>query len=139
MAKDEKPVAIANPELQQRAFELFTARRAAIGLQVDAVELAKACYRDARSFLEVSSKVDAGEISIDLPKGPQLSDCCAPNLKPTHPINLVSQRFGSLQRVRDVFERLDRDPTMDSLPEYEWGPVEVNCARSLLPSFVSQN
>lgn len=125
--------------LEQRAFDLFTARRAQLGLRGAAEQVAAECYRDAEAFLEVARRVRSGEPPAARPAGPQLADCSAPNLKPTHPFNMVSQRFGKLDRVQEIHILLQSDEKLDSLPELEWGVSEVQTARTLFPAFVSTN
>lgn len=131
--------AAQDSQIERRAFDLFTARRAAFGVQQNAADVAKQCFRDARAFIDVSQKIADGEMSIELPKGPQLADCCAPNLKPTHPVNMVSQRFGNLQRVKEINARLEANEKLETLEEYDWGIPEVNSARNLFPKFCSAN
>lgn len=138
MPRDDKPFS-RNEVIEQRAFELFTARRAQLGLRGDAEQIAAECYRDAEAFSNVAQRVRSGEAPAARSAGPQLSDCCAPNLKPTHPVNMVSQRFGTLDRVQQIHAQLQADEKLDSLPEYEWGQSEVNTARTLFPAFVSAN
>ena len=138
MPKDEKLPA-RDDVIEQRAFELFTARRAQLGLRGAAEQIAAECYRDAEAFFSVADRVRAGEAPAAKPAGPQLADCCAPNLKPTHPVNMVSQRFGTLERIQEIHTRLQADEKIDSLPEYEWGLSEIHTARTLFPAFVSAN
>ena len=138
MPKDDKTPA-RDDVIEQRAFQLFSARRAQLGLRGLAEQIAAECYRDAEAFLTVAERVRAGEAPAAKPTGPQLADCCAPNLKATHPINMVSQRFGKLDRVQEIHDRLQTDEKLDSLPEYDWGLSEIHTARTLFPAFVSAN
>ena len=81
---------------------------------------------------------------------------CAPNLKPTHPLNMVSKRFNlpgdgakeseieaakvkALDRVKQIHNRLSKDSSLEALPEYDWGKAEVNTAREVFPAYVGSN
>ena len=138
MPKDESHLT-RDEFLERRAFELFIARRAQLGLRGDAEQIAAECYHDAEAFLKVFHRVRAGEDPTARPAVPQLSDCCAPNLKPTHPVNMVSQRFGTLEQVQRIHTRLQADQELTALPEFEWGAAEIHTARALFPAFVSTN
>lgn len=128
-----------NPEqLEKYAFHLFSARSAANqrrGTEALAIE----AYRDAEAFIAVTNRVRSGEQSTAKPTGAILSEVSAPNLKPTHPHNLVSQRFGNLKRVRDIADKLEKNPNLDTFDELDWGPQEVKLARIIFPAYAEKN
>lgn len=120
-------------ELRDYAAELF-ARRTANGVRGTLVEkVATDCFKDARIFLQVAAKVASGEISSEPAPANPLSEVSAPNLKATHPHNMVSQRFGSLERVARVYEQLSANPALQELPELDWREAEVSLARLIFP------
>lgn len=127
-------------QLEQLAFRLFADRSGRI-VNRSAEVLAVQCFADAEKFLGIAAKIRAGEPLTKKPTGPQLSDCSAPNLKPTHPLNMVSQRFGdpSLMQVRKLHARIEKDPTLEAIPELDWGKAEVNTARAIFPAYAAAN
>lgn len=153
MAKD---TANATDEaLEKYAFALFTHRSS--GVQRRSAELlTKECFRDAEAFMETSRKILAGDLDVKQPAGIQLSEVCAPNLKPTHPLNMVSKRFNlpgdgakeseieaakekALDRVKQIHNRLSKDSSLEAFPEYDWGKAEVSTAREVFPAYVGSN
>jgi hypothetical protein len=140
MAKD---TANQDEALEKYAFGLFVHRSA--GIQRRSAEvLTKECFRDAEAFINTSRKILAGEMDTKPPEGPQLSDVSAPNLKPTHPLNMVSKRFNpqpssALERVKLIHNRLLKDPTLEAIAEYDWGKAEVLTAREVFPAYVGAN
>lgn len=139
MATDTKEVKATAPAPDQReryAFALFSERSARGMLSNKGAEqVAAHCFRDADTFLAVSQQIRSGELVVEHPVGPQLSDVSAPNLDPTHPHNLVSKRFGDLGKVREINARLVANPTLESLPDMRWGKPEVSLARAILPAY----
>jgi hypothetical protein len=128
-----------NPEeLQAYAFELFAERSSRGVAQVQAEQLAVQCFQSARTFMDVAARVKSqGGVMLAAPEGKQLADACAPNLKQTHPLNLVSQRFGNLEKVRQINAKLEADPKIEELPDLDWGKSEVNTARTLFPAYAN--
>lgn len=54
-------------------------------------QLAMTCFRDAKIFLEAAELVDAGKLDFLEEDTNPLDVAFAPNLKRTHPINLMSR------------------------------------------------
>ena len=120
-------------------------------------------FQAAQEFLSLSDQIRAGEISIQSPasQGPQLADCCAPNLDENHPFNLMSQRFAldgvpadqiqkktaeTINRIRAIYNRL-KDVHPENYPDDDkkifkeegvsWTKQEVAIAKKLFPQFAS--
>lgn len=131
-----------NDKVARMAFELFTERRAA-NTQRHPEQVAAESFRDAEAFIAVTARRANGESTDKMLRKSALQDCSAPNLKKTHPINLVSQRFGApdLKRVRDIHNRLLANPTLDELGDDDLGWTkeggEVATARQLFPSVLA--
>jgi hypothetical protein len=133
MAKD------TSDRVEQLATRLFADRTARYpgGQATEAAVLA--CYRDAEVFLQTLQKIQSGELSAKAPEGPQLADAHCPNLKPTHPLNMVSQRYGNLDRVRELHAKLTADPKIEELPDMDWDKHAVQTARDVFPAYVGSN
>lgn len=134
MAKETDTAAPAASTVEQLAFRLFadrTARSAARNPETVAV----AAYRDAEAFLETMRKIKAGDLSPATPAGPQLADASCPNLKPTHPLNMVSSRYGNLKKVQELHAKLTADPKIEELSELDWDKNAVQTAREVFPAF----
>ena len=125
-----------NVELDELAFRIYSEMVAKQPANIAAERLALASYRKAESFLSVRGRVRSGELEATEPTGPQLADCSAPNLKKTHPHNLVSQRFGDLKRVEQIKAWLDKNPTAETYPELDWDVPTTNVARTIFPAYV---
>lgn len=135
-----------NPELEELAAE-FAKASAAGNPRSDGTASAVAAFRNAAAFLAVRDKMRSGGLTSDKATGPQLADCCAPNLPKTHPHNMVSSRFGNLDRVQKVKAWLDAHPTPESepetlipdinraFPEISWDLPTINTARTLFPFY----
>lgn len=144
MATDKQ----STSELDDLAFRIYAERvssgRGGEHIAVDA-------YRKAADFVAVRDKMRAGELNPQKPVGPQLADCSSPNLPKSHPYNLVSQRFGSLERVAKVKAWLDKNPTPESdpseliprlsaaFPDLAWDLPTINAARQIFPAYVGAN
>lgn len=105
-------------ELESVALRIYVERagnRNAIAFGSE--QIAAACFREAEAFLAVRDKVRNKELSTAVDSGPKLSEASAPNLSPLHPLNLISQRFGDLKRVRVLNEWLKNHPTPEKEPE----------------------
>ncbi len=123
--------------IERLAFELFTARRASAFSRINAEQAVRESFRDAEAFAGLAKRIRGGE-SNKAPTGVQLSDACAPNLKPTHPVNLISQRFGNLDRVRKINDRLkDEIGRNEVAAELDWKESEINQAAALFPAYCS--
>ncbi len=134
-----------NVELDTMAFEIFSKRVAASPAKRGGEREAMDAYRCAEAFLAARDKVRSGELRekpVDL-----LADCHAPNLKRTHPHNLVSKAQGNLERVNRIRKWLDSNPTPadepDQLlarlnrefPDLGWDLPTVNVARAIFPQY----
>lgn len=118
------------------ALELFKTRSMSPGINPE--QLAIDCFRSAKSFLAVSELVQSGEIAaIDNDTNP-LDVACAPNLKKTHPVNLMSRAWGDVKKVESVLAELEADPSAESYEPFGWGRPEVNQARALFPAVVNR-
>ncbi|WP_397570653.1 hypothetical protein [Schlesneria sp. T3-172] len=121
-------------QLQEVALAFASERSTQHGLSRG---MAVACFRDARLFLDVakdalSGKLDANEWVT------ALDAAFAPNLKRTHPINLMSHALGSLKDVKRVHEALNANVAAESYDEYEWGKQEVALARHMFPAVLER-
>lgn len=125
-------------ELRDYAAELF-AQRTRNGVRgVLAERVAMDCFRDARAFLAVAAKVESNQLDTSPPKPALFCDACAPNLRKTHPHNLVSQQVGDINRVREIFDQLEKNPLLEAIPELDWKKPEVNLARTLFPHYLAR-
>ena len=134
-------------ELDALAFELFKSAAAAHPVKRGGQNVAVDAYRKAEAFLAVRDRIRAGELAPQEPGGPKLADCCAPNLRRTHPHNLVSQRLGDLAKVHRIKQWLDRNPTQESdpaelvaklareFPDLDWDMPTINTARAVFPAY----
>ncbi|WP_010588002.1 hypothetical protein [Schlesneria paludicola] len=123
-------------QLTSIALELFKERSWQSGISPE--QLAIDCYRDATAFLATTADVLAGKIELSSDDTNPLDIAFAPNLKKTHPINLMSQSWGDLAKVKAVLTELDANPAADSYEQYGWGRSEVNQARALFPAVVNR-
>lgn len=135
-------------EIDELAFRLYAERIAKMPSQVGGEAVSAWAYRKAEEFLSVRTRVRDGESpSMDESK---LSDASAPNLKPTHPHNLVSRRFaashnGGEQRVmamiREIHAWLIAHPRSDesqvAYEKLDWDVPTTNLARVILPTYAS--
>jgi hypothetical protein len=103
---------------EEVALRLF-AERSVTSRQTSSVMILQ-CFKDARTFLDISEQINSGELSTDKPET-RLSDACAPNLPPTHPMNFISQRFAEknggseeivLGRIKRVVDFLKANPLL---------------------------
>jgi hypothetical protein len=121
----------------ERAFRLFVERTAAGVRPLHQQQVAEQCFRDARAFSAVAARAAKGDTFDATPENNILSDASAPKLKPTHPINMVSRQFGDRKRIVEIAKRLEANPTLDELPDLDWGKPEVSTARALFPSYAA--
>lgn len=138
-------------EHEDLAFRLYAERIAKMPAQVNGEEMSRWAFRKAEEFLSVRTKVRSGEESAAMAVGMQLCDVSAPNLKQTHPHNLVSKRFAQanggepavLNRIKQIADWLDKHPRSDDAEvKYEpldWDVPTTNLARVLLPHYVASN
>jgi len=132
MAKEQQGTA---NELDEMAFSIFKERAAKAPNAQVGEQAAIVAYRQAESFLTIREKIRSGELETTEPTGPQLADVCAPNLKKTHPHNLVSKKLGNLQTVNRVKKWLDEHPTAEAYEEFEWDKPTTDLARVIFPAY----
>lgn len=135
-------------ELDEFAFEIFKQSVARSPVNRGGEQQARAAYIKAEAFLAVRDKARAGELKAVKSDTPVLADCFAPNLKRNHPFNLVSQKFGDLNKVNRIAKWLDVNPTPESEPEelvsrinrefpdLSWDQPAINTARAIFPEYV---
>ncbi|HEY0984650.1 hypothetical protein [Schlesneria sp. T3-172] len=132
------PVTEKNTESLNRsmvALELFKARSVSGGGSPR--QLAISCFRDAMVFLEAAYEIQSGRADLSADESP-LDPAFAPNLKRTHPINLMSRVWGDLRKVQEALADLDANPGADYYEPYSWSKPEVNQARALFPTVVNR-
>lgn len=143
-------------EIDELAFRLYAERIAKMPAQVNGEESSKWAYRKAADFIAIRDRIRDGESTAE--RKTKLSEVSAPNLKPTHPHNLVSQRFCDanggeekvLARVKAINAWLLAHPRSDENPvaldqldrfdpstRFDWDVPTTNLARVLLPNYVS--
>ena len=118
------------------ALELFKGRTLQSG--VNPRQLAIDCFRDATLFVAVAQEVQSGTADLFIEETNPLDLACAPNLKRTHPINLMSRAWGNLQKVQAALADLDAHPSAEFYEPYGWGKPEINQARALFPAVVNR-
>ena len=118
------------------ALELFKGRSLQPG--VNPHQLAINCFRDATVFLAATNEVQSGNADLFTEEANALDLAYAPNLKRTHPINLMSRAWGNLQKVQAALADLDAHPSAEFYEPYGWGKPEINQARALFPAVVSR-
>ncbi len=122
------------------AERLFAAKRsvsARFGTRDDAV----AAFKEARAFLDVRADFESGKLDARPSNEPELSDVSCPNERKTHPHNMVSKRFGDLNRVKKILDELKSNPTIQAYSggEIEWTPGQTDLARLIFPTYVGAN
>ena len=149
---------IISKELDDLAFRIFT-QRAAVNPRASEGDAVLA-FRAADAFLATREKIKSGELTPRPPEGPQLAECCAPNLPKTHPHNLVARVWqdrqggspvpGDLGRVNRILGWLQKNPApppgSDVSPSEQvnrinrefdlpWTETELNLARAIFPAY----
>ena len=118
------------------ALELFKGRSLQSG--VNPRQLAIDCFRDATIFAAAAQEVQSGNADLFVEETNPLDLAYAPNLKRTHPINLMSRAWGNLQKVQAALADLDAHPSAAFYEPYGWGKPEINQARALFPAVVNR-
>jgi hypothetical protein len=143
MAKSEADTT----ELDELSFRLYAERISKMPAQINGEASSLWAYIKAKDFLAVRDRIRGGE-EPRLAES-KLADASAPNLKKTHPHNLVSQRFSAenggeakvLAMIREIHNWLLNHPRSDDSPvaydKFDWDVPTTNLARVLLPSYVS--
>ncbi len=121
MATETAKPAAGDTEIDRIALQIF-ANRAALthGSPASAADAVK-CYKEEATFIRARGQFHAGEFDPQVAKGPQLADCCAPNLPKTHPHNLVSGQMGDLTKVASIQKFLVANPN----PKHEGGEQDI--------------
>lgn len=143
--KSDKMNAEDHKRLESVALELFSS---VISRGVHPSSYRKAgvqCFQAADEFLQTSAAIrDGGPITPQVPGGIQLDFASAPNLPKSHPQNLISQRFGSRERVQKVYDRIKgielSNPQAetkidDSELGINWDRPEIALAQTLFPQY----
>lgn len=130
---DEKPIG----EVEKVALQLFAERSSRIVRLGATRQVALESFRDAQTFLQVQAEFRSGRLVTAAPLKDPRAECFAPNLKKTHPHNLVSQEFGDLSRVAKIYAELKADPTRETYEECDWDKPQVDLARILFPAFLT--
>lgn len=112
-----KQPAQSSSERDELAFKIYAQRVAVAGVRFNGEREALDSFQRAQAFMDARDKVRSGALNVKPPTGPQLCNCSAPNLEPTHPHNLVSQRFGDLEKVNRIKKWLDAHPTPEDATE----------------------
>lgn len=145
MAKTEQ---VDQTEVDEFAFRLYAERIAKMPSHANGEAASAWAYAKANDFMAVRARVKSGEaVSVADSK---LSEASAPNLKPTHPHNLVSRRFAAshhggeakvLAMLREINAWLQAHPRSDeaqvAYDKLDWDVPTTNLARVLLPNYVS--
>ena len=127
---------MTTPSLTSVALELFKERSSQMG--VSPQQLAITCFRDAQVFLDTAQQVLDAKLDPNEDDKNPLDIAFAPNLKRTHPINLMSRTWGNLKLVREALAALDANPKLEFYEPHSWGKPEVNQARALFPAVISR-
>ena len=126
-----------NNKLYSVALTLFSNRSMHSGFNPQ--QLALACFRDAKIFVSTAQQIQENRVNPSADDENPLDAACAPNLKRTHPINLMSRAWGDLKRVQDALSDLEANPSAEYYEAYGWGKPEVNQARALFPAVVQRS
>lgn len=143
-----------NAELDELAFRIYSQKAASHSARRGGDREAIDAYKQAEAFLAVRAKVRAGEMKTVSAAEDLLADCSAPNLPETHPLNLVSRRFGDIAKVRRINDWLEKNPTPErdteelvsrfrrAFPEVNWSAPShgealavINVARAVFPVY----
>ena len=136
MANENQAAAKQNDtkRLYDTALDMFKHSRIGVG---SADQKAMHCFRDAAAFLKVADKISSGQLDLESIDNNPLDEAYCPNLKKTHPVNLMSRHWGSVKKVTEVYEMV-RNPGVESYEELGWGKPECNQARALFPAVIER-
>jgi hypothetical protein len=135
-------------ELNAMAFEIYK-DRVAMGAKCSHDQEALAAFKMAEAFVKVRTAIAKGDVKPRDMEASVLSNCRAPNLRKTHPYNLVSQVDGDLARVKQIHAWLEKNPTPETEPQelvhrlnrafsdLGWDLPAVNVARQIFPAYAS--
>ena len=145
---DESKTVEKTSELDELAFDIYSRRVAGYPVHLAVESEAINAYRKAEAFLRVKKQIKASGLKAIVPDEQPGADCRAPNLRRTHPLNLISRVDGDLPRAAKIKAWLDRNPTPERDPEevvsrlnrdlgLDWDLACVNRAREVLPAYCS--
>ncbi len=146
---NEKENAPAKNEVDAMAFEIFKDRVAG-GMKRQPEQEAILAFKLAEAFVRTRNSIARGDVKTSEPEGIRLAEVSCPNQKRTHPINLVSQRYGNLDRAQKINAWLAKHPTPESEPEelvhslnkefpdLSWDLPQINTARAVLPAYAAK-
>jgi len=120
--------------LEKTAFQLFQNARQNNN---SPKQVAIRCFRDAAAFLETADQIMNGSIDIVAIDNNPLDEAYAPNLKKTHPCNMISRELGSVKLVQETYEMI-KSPGVQSYEKYDWNLDECNKARALFPAVLER-
>lgn len=130
--------------LREAAWELFVQRSPSGMRGPQAESLARQCFIDATAFANVAALAAKGDTFAAEPTKGGLDFAFAPNLKKTHPLNMVSAKHGNVSRVKEVLDYLQQNPTANEISaipgvsdDLGWGRPEVNTARAIFPKYIA--
>lgn len=142
-------------EIDDLAFRLYAERLCKMPAAANGEAISVWAYRKAEEFLATREKVKSGGLQGSIGES-KLSEVSAPNLKPTHPHNLVSQRYSSqypggeqqvLTIIKEVVQWLEKHPRSDEQPVaftlqnnsrgIDWDVPTTNLARNILPHYIN--
>ena len=118
------------------ALELFKFRCLQPGISPQ--QIALECFRYAKAFIVAMEQVLSNGLPTTDEDSSPLNGAFAPNLKKTHPVNLMSRTWGDIKQVEAVMSHLDADPTTEFYEPYGWGKPEINQARALFPAVINR-
>ena len=144
-------------ELDRIALSIFSATVSGMPASRTGEMFAIRAYQHAESFLAVQKRVKSGGLKTKSEAQSALANCFAPNLPETHPLNLVSQKFGDLATIKKIHAWLEAHPVPEkepaqfvrefkkAFPNLQWeGPTlgetlaNFNVAREVFPAYVGK-
>ena len=137
MANDNGKPQQAQPAVSDRvkkaAFELFKSSSFGVSPKMLAIR----CYRAAQEFCDAEDEILSGAVSISVIDNNPLDDAYAPNLKKTHPVNLISKKWGDLKKAMEAYEHV-QNLGVNAYEPLGWEMPECNTARALFPAVLKR-
>jgi hypothetical protein len=119
--------------VKKAAFELFKASAFGVSPKMLAIR----CYRAAQEFCDAEDEILNGTVSISVIDNNPMDDAFAPNLKKTHPVNLISKKWGDLKKAMEAWQHV-KNLSVNAYEPYGWEMPECNTARALFPSVIKR-
>lgn len=140
--KSETAEVVPMNKITETAFDLFRTTRTPHG---SAEQQAIRCFRDATAFLKIAGKFSSGEMSIEAIDNNPLDEANAPNLKKTHPANLISRKGVEgkeqldkrLTMILEIYE-IVKSVEVKKVEDLNWGEPECNQARAIFPAVLER-